>query len=187
MLLDPLIAPARAADSTYAYAWGLSDEVVRRLLAERAPHLLDPAYEDYDALVRLAARRAAASLGKRAPGTPFDRVTWGRVNRARFHHPLAGAITALGAWLNFPDAALAGGSSCVRVARPRSGSAMRLVVDMKDATKSRFALPGGQSGNFQSPHYSDGFAGWVAGTTVALEPGPPVHRITLTPATPASR
>ena len=187
LLVDPLIAPARAADSTYSYSWGLSDEVVRRLLAERAPNLLDPAYDDYDALVRVAARRAAASLGAKAPGVPFDRVTWGRVNRARLHHPLAGVLTALGKWLNFPDAALAGGSSCVRVARPRSGSAMRLVADLRDPSRSRFALPGGQSGNFQSPHYSDGFAGWVSGTTVRLEPGPPVHRITLTRAMPASR
>jgi len=67
----------------------------------------------------------------------------------------------------------------VRVARPRSGASMRMVADLADSRRSTFALPGGQSGHFLSPHYADGFAGWVAGRTGPLEPGPAVHHVRI--------
>jgi penicillin amidase len=180
LLVEPMIAPCRAADSLFEYDWTLSDEVARRLLAERPMNLLDPRYDDYDALVRDAARSAARLLRERVPGVPLAKIAWGRVNRAEFGHPLGLAVPALGRWLNLPKVALAGGSNCVRVARPRSGASMRMVVDLADPARSTFALPGGQSGHFLSPHYADEFAGWVAGRTTPLEPGAPAHRITLT-------
>jgi len=180
LLVEPMIAPCRAADSLFEYDWTLSDEVARRLLLERPMNLLDPRYADYDALVRDAARSAARLMRERVPGVPLSRIAWGRVNRADYGHPLGLALPALGHWLNLPKVALAGGSNCVRVARPRSGASMRMVVDLADPARSTFALPGGQSGHFLSPHYADEFADWVAGRTTPLLPGAPAHRITLT-------
>ncbi len=179
LLVEPMIAPCLAADSLFEYDWALSDEVARRMLLERPLHLLDPRYEDYDALVRDAARGAARLLRARAPGAPLGRIAWGRVNRADIAHPLGLAVPALGRWLDLPRVALAGGSNCVRVARPRSGASMRMVADLSDRARSTFALPGGQSGHFLSPHYADEFPDWVAGRTTPLEPGAPAHRVTL--------
>jgi penicillin amidase len=167
----PLVAPCVARDSAFAYDWPLSDEVTRRLLEERPQHLLDPAFDDWDALVRAAAKDGARRLSVRAGGTAFDSVTWGAINRAAIRHPIGDAVAQLGAWLNMPAAALAGGSFTVRVANPRSGASMRMVVDLADPVRSRFALPGGQSGHFLSPHYADGYADWVAGRTGPFEPG----------------
>ncbi len=186
-LITPLIAPCVALDSTFVYEWNLADEVVRRLLEERPPHLLDPVFDDYDALVREAARRGATALRERAGGAPVESIPWGLINRARIHHPLGDAVPALGRWLNMPDAALAGDSHVLRVARPRSGASMRMVVDLANPTRSRFSLPGGQSGHFLSPHYADHFADWVDGRTVPLEPGPPVSVVVLTRARTTSR
>jgi len=180
LLVEPMIAPCRSADSLFEYDWTLSDEVARRLLLERPIHLLDPRYADYDALVRDAARSAARLMRERVPGVPLPKIAWGRVNRADYGHPLGLAVPALGRWLNLPRVALAGGSNCVRVARPRSGASMRMVADLADPARSTFALPGGQSGHFLSPHYADEFADWVAGRTTPLAPGAPAHRITLT-------
>ena len=180
LLVQPLIAPCRAVDSTFEYDWDLSDEVARRLLEERPANLLDPRYSDYDELVRDAARAGAKGLAQRAPGVPLERIEWGRINRADYAHPLGLALPALGRWLNLPHAALAGGSHVVRVTRPRSGASMRMVADLADPARSTFALPGGQSGHFLSPHYADEFATWVAGRTTPLEPGPVAHRIQLT-------
>jgi len=177
----PLVAPCVARDSNFAYAWPLADEVTRRLLEERPPHLLDPAHADWDALVRAAARAAARRLSARAGGAPFDSVRWGDVNRAAIHHPLGDAVPPLGRWLNMPPAALAGGAMVVRVATPRTGASMRMVVDLVDPVRSRFALPGGQSGHFLSPHYGDGFADWVAGRAGAFEPGAAVGTFRLRP------
>ncbi|MEP7029122.1 MAG: penicillin acylase family protein [Candidatus Eisenbacteria bacterium] len=180
LLVRPLIAPCVAADSLFEYDWALSDEVARRLLTERPLHLLDPRYADYDALVRDAAWSAARLVRARAPGVPLSRISWGLVNRADIAHPLGQAVPVLAHWLNMPRVALAGGSHCVRVARPRSGASMRMVVDLADPARSTFALPGGQSGHFLSPSYADEYADWVAGRTTPLEPGPSLHRVKLT-------
>jgi penicillin amidase len=182
MLIDPLVAPCLAVDSSFTYDDALVDEVVARLLEERPPHLLDPRYPDYDALVRAAARAGAARLGARVPGTPFDRIPWGAINRADVVHPLGAASPVLARLLDMPKAGLAGGSHVVRVARPRHGASMRLVADLGDRAAGRFALPGGQSGHFRSPHYGDGFAGWWRGETGPLEPGPRATTIVLRPA-----
>ncbi len=178
-LLDPLLAPCLAIDSSFAYTWPLEDEVVRRLLDERPAHLLDPRFAGYEQLALAAADSAAARLARRVPGVPLERVTWGRLNRARIRHPLGAAMPALGRWLNMPEAALAGGSSIVRVARPTSGASMRLVAEPGGET--RFALPGGQSGHFLSRNYGDAFADWVAGRYVPLDPGRAVGEVRLRP------
>ena len=180
----PLVAPCVQANSEFVYDWPLADEVTRRLLAERPTHLLDPSYDDWDELVRAAARRAAITYVGAAPGTraPFDSIPWGRINRAQVHHPLGDALPALGRWLNMPNAALAGGSSVVRVARPRAGASMRMIADLANPAASRFVIPGGQSGHFLSPHFRDLFADWVAGRTRPLEPGRAAGTTRLTPA-----
>lgn len=188
LLLEPLVAPCVARDSDFVYEDALVDEVARRLLDERPPHLLAPRFADYDALLRSAARLAAARLGARVPGVPFDAIAWGRINRADLAHPLGAISPALARVLDLPKVALAGGSNVVRVTRPRYGATMRMVVDLADRGRSAFAMPGGQSGHFRSPHYGDQFAGWWAGTRGRLEPGPPVGRIVLRPvAAPAAR
>ena len=115
------------------------------------------------------------------PGRRFDQVTWGMLNRARIRHPLGAAVPALGKWLDMPNAALAGGASIVRVARPAVGASMRMVVE-PGGGEGRFTLPGGQSGNFLSPYYGDEFADWVAGRYGTLEPGKPRHTLKLEPA-----
>jgi penicillin amidase len=179
LLFEPLVAPCRAIDPAFVYAWQVEDEVARRLLDERPAHLLDPRFADFDELVLAAADSAAARLRRRVPGVPLGRIHWGYLNRARIRHPLGAAVPALAKWLNMPDAALAGGSAIVRVARPASGASMRMIVEL--GGESRFALPGGQSGHFLSRHYGDGFADWVAGRYGPLEPGSARGEIRLTP------
>ncbi len=175
-LVDPLVAPCAGVDSAFVYTWPLADEVVRRLLEARAPHLLDPRFADYDALVRHAARRGAATLGARAPELPFDRIPWGRINRGDVAHPLGAVSPLLARLLDQPRPAFAGGAHVVRVMQPRHGPSFRMVADLADRAASTFELPGGQSGHFRSPHYGDGFAAWWAGRPSPLEPGPPVER-----------
>jgi penicillin amidase len=181
LLLKPLIAPCVARDSTFAYSWALEDEVVRRLLGERPLNLLDARWPSYDALALAAADTAAVWLRLRLPGVPLERITWGAVNRARVRHPLGAAVPALSRWLDYPAAQLAGGSAVVRVARPTAGASERMVVVPGEPSSGGFALPGGESGHFLSPHYGDGFADWVAGRYVPFEPGSARHEIRLTP------
>lgn len=179
LLLEPLVAPCLAGDSSFVYFWNLEDEVVRRLLDERPMNLLAPRFVSYDALALAAADSAAVRLERRYPGRPLERITWGMVNRSRIRHPLGAAVPALGRWLNMPDVALAGGSSVVRVARSGVGASLRIVVDF--GGERIFSLPGGESGHFLSKHYGDEYADWVAGRYGPLDPGTAKHRIELTP------
>lgn len=47
-------------------------------------------------------------------------------------------------------------------------ASLRMVVDVGDWDRSRFVLPGGQSGNPFSPHYSDQLALWRRGDAVPI-------------------
>ena len=56
-----------------------------------------------------------------------------------------------------------------RVASAANGTeALRLVIDVGDWDRSRFALPGGQSGNPLSPHYADQLRFWRIGKGVPI-------------------
>ncbi|HUQ52164.1 MAG TPA: penicillin acylase family protein, partial [Gammaproteobacteria bacterium] len=49
--LEPLLAPAIAADPTFVYRWPLADEVLRRLLDEQPPNLLTSEHADWNAFL----------------------------------------------------------------------------------------------------------------------------------------
>jgi penicillin amidase len=180
--IDSLLAPCRARDSSFTFDWALEDEVTRRLLEARPMNLLPASFAEWDDLVRAAAKAATVRIETRAGGEPFDRVTWGRINRSRINHPLGDAVPTLDRWLDMPHAALRGGSGLIRVANARSGASLRMVVDLADSSRSLFSMPGGQSGHFLSPHFADHFAGWVEGRAGAFLPGPPRRTVRLHPA-----
>jgi len=179
LLLQPLIAPCVAADSNFRYSWNLEDEVVRRLETEQPMNLLSPQFPSYDAVAIAAAESAAVRLRRQFPGQPLERIVWGLINRAQIQHPIGRATPILSRMFDMPTAALEGGQSVVRVARPTSGASMRMVVELGGDAK--FILPGGESGHFRSAHYSDEFADWVAGRYVPLGPGRPRHTVRLEP------
>lgn len=64
------------------------------------------------------------------------------------------------------------------------GPVLRAVYDLADLDASAFAMPGGQSAHFLSPHYSDLTLRWRDGAYLRLPPDPPapVRSLILLPA-----
>ena len=150
---------------------------VQRLLTERPPRLVPPPYKDWNALTAAilhdmtdAIQNAGAGLGG---------FTWGAINHAGIHHPLARVIPLLGLVTDPPDVPLAGDTVVPRVTHPGFGASERLVVSPGHEASGLFDMPMGQAGNPLSPYYGAGEADWVAGRPTPLLPGPVRWRLTL--------
>ena len=150
-----------------------------RLVDERPAHLLDPAYDTWDAFLLAAIDRAIEMMT--AGGQPLSGRTWGEQNAADIAHPLTAAVPLLGRWLNMPRDPLPGDVYTPRVLTPRSGASERFVASPGHEATAILHMPGGQSGHPLSPHYGDQQRAWVAGEPLPLLPGAPVHTLTLTP------
>ena len=92
------------------------------------------------------------------------------------HHPL-GRKLALAAIFNRGPVPCGGDTDTINQASvyPLSPTApcnniasLRTVIDVCAWSKSRFSIPGGQSGNPMSPHYDDLFALWQRGEGVPI-------------------
>ena len=101
---------------------------------------------------------------------------WGRVRQTTLRHP-ASSRRPLGVLLNIGPFPWGGDSDTVSQAAsavrdPSDGvtviASMRMVIDVGNWDASRFVLPGGQSGNPISPHYSDMLPLWRRGSGVPI-------------------
>jgi len=170
-LIKTLIAPIAwtlSSEKVHLLFRELSrDELVKRILDSKAPHLLAPQfYQTCDALV-FALKNTLSSFS----ATTIDEIpVWGSVNLSTIEHPFSKVLPQwLKSFINFPKMPLAGDYLVPRVMTPSNGASMRMVVDLGDPQKSVFSQPGGQSGNPLSSHYQDLFTGWVKGETVPFE------------------
>ena len=102
--------------------------------------------------------------------------TWGRVRPTTLRHPASGR-RPLGLLLNLGPFPWGGDADTVSQAAstvrdPFDGvtvvASMRMVIDVGNWAASRFVLPGGQSGNPLSPHYSDMLPLWRRGSGVPI-------------------
>jgi penicillin amidase len=101
---------------------------------------------------------------------------WGQVRTLTLKHPL-GELRALGWFFNLGPVPLGGDHTTpaqgatipmTPLANPGVIASLRMVVDVGAWSNSRFALPGGQSGNPLSPHYADQLETWRHGEGVPI-------------------
>ena len=179
-VLDGLAAPARVADPDFKLpALQQTEGVVWQLLAERPPHLLAPAYADWDALLLAAARQVANDLGGKPGG--LEARTWGERNTARIQHPMSRAVPQFARWLDMPRAPLPGDGNMPRVQGPGFGASERFAVAPGHEDEGFFHMPGGQSGHPLSPYYGAGHEDWVAGRPTPFMPGAAERTLELVP------
>ncbi|HTE83610.1 MAG TPA: penicillin acylase family protein, partial [Dehalococcoidia bacterium] len=125
--------------------------------------------------VGLALGAAMAAL-RRSHGDDPAGWQWGRVRPLTLRHPISirrplGRIFNLGPIPCGGDTntiAQAGVDPLEPTANPGAVAALRMVIDVGDWDRSRFALPGGQSGNPLSPHYADQLKFWRIGKGVPI-------------------
>ncbi len=180
----PFVAACRDADKDFVYGWSYIDTPLQALLTQKPPELLpDPMhYKSWDDFILGQLQQSAQALQAENPDIKLSELTWGKVNKAKFAHPFAGALSLLGGLLNMPEDQLAGCSNCVRVAGPDFGAGERLVVSPAHLDEGILHMPGGQSAHPLSPYYSDQQPYWVAGLPIGLLAGKTEHKLILKPA-----
>ncbi len=176
----PFIAPCRQADPYFDYdSFRQHEGPLWQLISQQPPHLLDPRYPDWPALLQDAADATLAELT--ADGRPLATKTWGDGQSIRIQHPFSGALPWLSGWLDMPKQSLPGDLYMPRVQTPTNGASERLVVAPGREASAILHAPGGQSGHPLSPDYRAGHDAWAAGLPTPLEPGSTQHRLMLQP------
>lgn len=114
---------------------------------------------------------------------------WGHVRPLTLRHPL-GDRAPLQHVFNLGPIPWGGDANTVAqssvdlrdpTANPIAIASLRMVIDLGDLEASRFALPGGQSGNPLSPHYRDQLDIWTRGEGVPIAWAPAeIERVTRT-------
>lgn len=151
-----------------------------KLATERPPHLLDPAFGSWEAMMLDAVDAAIRGLTENAGS--LATCTWGRRNRTAIRHPLSAGIPGMGRMLDMPPRELPGDEHMPRYQTPDDGASERMVVSPARLEHGIFQMPGGESGHPLSPHYRAGHALWEEGIAAPLLPCIPVHQLVLAPA-----
>lgn len=179
-VFEPITAACRQADPGFDYTLFRQYEgPLWQLVSQRPPHLLDPRYPDWSALLLEAADAVREKLT--ADGRPLAAHTWGDYNRIGIRHPFSRILPWLSDWLDMPALSLPGDLHMPRVQTLSSGASERLVVAPGREMAGILHLPGGQSGHPLSPFYRAGFDAWAKGEPAPLRPGPARHRLELGP------
>ena len=176
----PFVERLRTKEKDYPSTPGRSVEgPVWALVTSQPPHLLNPAYASWQALLLDAIDQTVATL------TENKRVladrTWGEANSLMIRHPLSRAVPALSRWIDMPSTPMPGDNHMPRVQTPTNGASERLTVSPGREAEGYFHMATGQSGHPRSPHYRDGHQAWVEGKATPFMPGPKVATLELWP------
>jgi penicillin amidase len=158
-------------------ASAIGENITLAVLERRNPRFFptDAAWHD---VVRPAAE-AAITAYLADPTTP-----WGEQNRGRFSHPLGMAHPLVGTRFDLPTVPQSGHWGAIRVQSQNAGASARMIASPSHRAAAILTVPGGQSGDPESSHYSDRHAAWATGAPSPLLPGPAVEVISLTPTAP---
>ena len=174
----PLLATVLKKDPTFRYSriWQ-SEGPLWALVSTRPAHLLNPQFEDWNALLLDSLRAVIAELTK--DGRNLAERTWGEKNAARIQHPLSRAVPALSRFLDMRNDPLAGDDHMPRVLSPTNGASERFVVSPGHEEEGFFHMPVGQSSHPLSPYFGAGHAAWLKGEKTPFLPGTPRYVLTL--------
>ncbi|HEY4582951.1 MAG TPA: penicillin acylase family protein [Lysobacter sp.] len=178
---EGLLVPARASLGPKVDLPALPqlEGIAWPLVTQRPVHLLNPRFDDWDALFEDAAREVRDGL---APRGPLRERRWGERNAASICHPLAAALPMGRRLLCMPAEPLDGDTLTPRAMARDFGASQRMVVAPGHEADGIAHMPGGQSGHPLSPFWGAGHADWVRGRATPFLPGATRYAMTLEPA-----
>ena len=181
LLLEPYLGK-----DTRLYSWR-STAFLQKILTERPSKWLPAAYKTYDDLLSAAADRAVARLAEISGKSRVDDWPWKQFDALDMVHPL-GRSGLLKGLLSITGKPQSGTAYSPRAATKHHGPAMRFVANLGNWDDSIMLIPGGQSGQPGSSHYTDQFPYWYDGRPIyqafsdAAEARSRKHTLTLKPA-----
>jgi penicillin amidase len=176
-----VLADCYEADESFDYTTVRKREgPLWRIVSERPPHLLDPQYRSWEAMLLAAIDRVIDETMRNRTGDLSDR-RWSEFNVVAYRHPLSAAIPLLGRWLDMPHDELPGDLYTPRMAWGSVAASERMVVSPGKESEGIMQMPTGQSGHPLSPFYANSHQAWVKGTPTPFLPGAAEHTLRLTP------
>ena len=140
-------------------------------------------FHDWDTFLRAVLAQSAQQLAERQGVKTIANLRWSDVSKVEVRHPLSSESPFLGFLLDMPHEPLAGCVHCVRLSHGRHGATERMVVSPGHEREGIPHMPGGQSGQPFSPHYSDQQQAWVEGRPLPFSVSRSLHRLILRPKT----
>jgi penicillin amidase len=180
-----LLEPYHGSD-TDLYRWRKM-AFLQKTLTDRPSKWLPSAFKSFDELLVAAADAAVLSLQKRTGSANLNDWKWGNFNALEMQHPV-GKSGFLKFLLSLPDKPQAGTRYSPRASTRHHGPAMRFVANPANWDDSILLIPGGQSGQLGSRHYTDQFSYWFDAKPIvqpfsdAAESRTKRHTLTLLPA-----
>jgi penicillin amidase len=143
------------------YRWTNRNALLDRIVTEWPQRWLPKEAGNWQAALKASFGEARANLAQKY-GADESKWTFGNAAQIRFNHPLASAPLVGNQFkiAPFPQNGngYAGGLGPTVNVGP--GVSMRLIADPSNWDKSQHGITLGQSGNPQSPHYTDQLADW---------------------------
>ncbi len=182
--LHLLLEPHLGKD-TNLYEWRTTT-FLQKMLAERPPNWLPPAYKNYDELLAAAADRAVSMLAEQSKSNRIQDWEWKEFDSLDMLHPLGrqGVLKQLFSIAGKPQS---GTLYSVRAATTHHGPSMRFIANLANWDDSILLIPAGESGQLGSGHYTDQFSCWYEGKPIvmpfsdAAEAKTRKHTLTLKP------
>jgi penicillin amidase len=173
-----VLSEAYEADVSFDYrAIRRREGPIWKLVTEKPMHLLDPLYDDWNALLVAAVDRVIARVevegGLSEP--------WSRSNVTAYRHPLSSAIPIIGNRLDMPQQAMSGDLYTPSMHWGSNAPSERMIVSPGREANGIMHMPTGQSGHPLSPYYANSHDAWVNGKATPFLPGETEHTLTLTP------
>jgi penicillin G amidase len=161
--LELVLEPHLGSDAKL-YEWR-SMAFLQWVLTERPSRWLPAAYKNYDELLVAAADKAVKHLEEETKEANPEDWTWKRFNYLDMLHPI-GREGFLKKILSIGDQPQAGTVWSPRAASRHHGPSERIVANPADWDQSILLIPGGQSGQPGSEHYTDQYAYWSEGKPI---------------------
>ena len=153
LILEPYLGK-----DTILYRWRKM-AFLQKILTDRPSKWLPQNFKNFDELIVAAADAAVQSLQSATGSSKIDDWQWKNFDALELQHPI-GRKGLLKFFLSVSDKPQAGTRFSPRAATNRHGPAMRFVANTADWDNSILLIPGGQSGQPGSSHYTDQFSYW---------------------------